>query len=275
MLPVSNIIEVKNLVKKYPVKGGSFTAVNDISFSVPHGEFFGFVGPNGAGKTTTINILCTLLKATSGEVKVNGLDVARSRDAVRSSIGIIFQEPALDLELTAWENLSLHARLYGIDKATFKTRAMDLLGMVELTDWKDAPVRSFSGGMKRRLEIARGLLHYPKLLILDEPTIGLDPQTRALIWRHLKQIREKEDISVFLTTHYLPETEQCDTVAIMDKGRIIAFGSPEELKAKYNHDSMDAVFIDATGHGIRDEELSSEAQARVDYQKGPNAMWRR
>lgn len=265
-----NIIEVKNLVKKY----GDFTAVNDISFTVPHGEFFGFVGPNGAGKTTTISILSTLLKATSGEVRVNELDVSKSRDRVRGSIGIIFQEPALDLELTAWENLLLHARLYGIDMKTFQTRAMDLLGMVELTDWKDARVRTFSGGMKRRLEIARGLLHYPKLLILDEPTIGLDPQTRALIWRHLKQIREKEDISVFLTTHYLPETEQCDHVAIMDKGNIVAFGTPEELKRQFGHDSMDAVFIEATGHGIRDEELSSEAQARANFNKG-GGMWRR
>lgn len=265
---MTDIVSVQNLTKKYK----DFTAVNGISFSVERGEFFGFVGPNGAGKTTTISILATLLAPTNGDVKVAGYNVVSQKNAVRSSIGIIFQDPALDLELTAWENLDLHSRLYNLDKGVFRKRANELLALVELSDRRNSPVRTFSGGMKRRLEIVRGLLHYPKLLILDEPTIGLDPQTRALIWRYLKQIRETEEITVFLTTHYLPETEQCDHVAIIDRGSIIAYGTPEELKQKFGHDSMDAVFIEATGHGIRDEELSDEDQARVRHKQGQ--VWR-
>ncbi len=267
---INPIIFAQNLTKKY----GDFTAVNGISFEVGKGEFFGFVGPNGAGKTTTISMLSTMLKPTSGDVTVNHYDIVHQRDAVRHSIGIIFQEPALDVELTAWENLWFHARLYSMDKHVFYDRAIEMLTVVDLLDRWDKPVKTFSGGMKRRLEIARGLLHYPKILFLDEPTIGLDPQTRALIWRHLQIIREKEDITVFLTTHYLPETEHCDHVAIMDKGNIIAYGTPEELKKQYNHESMDAVFIEATGHGIRDEELSNEDQAKAKYKTGGNG-WRR
>ncbi|MEK7536115.1 MAG: ATP-binding cassette domain-containing protein [Patescibacteria group bacterium] len=265
---MNSIISVEHLVKHY----GDFVAVNDISFNLGKGEFFGFVGPNGAGKTTTINILATLLEPTSGTVSVASFDVTKDKDDVRSSIGIIFQDPSLDLELTAWENLELHARLYGVPKDVFRKRADELLTLVELLDRKNSIVNTFSGGMKRRLEIVRGLLHHPKLLILDEPTIGLDPQTRAYIWRYLKQIRETEEITVFLTTHYLPETEQCDHIAIIDKGSIIAYGTPEELKNKFNQQSMDAVFIEATGHGIRDEELSPEAQARVRHKSGMS--WR-
>lgn len=267
---INPIIKVDNLVKKY----GDFTAVNGISFEVGRGEFFGFVGPNGAGKTTTISMLSTMLKPTAGSVMVNHYDAAHQRDAVRHSIGIIFQEPALDVELTAWENLWFHARLYGMDKHQFYDRALSLLKLVDLLDRWDKQVKTFSGGMKRRLEIARGLLHYPKVLFLDEPTIGLDPQTRALIWRHLQAIREQEDITVFLTTHYLPETEHCDHVAIMEKGEILAYGTPEDLKRQYGQESMDAVFLDATGHGIRDEELSDEAQARVKFKSGGDG-WRR
>ncbi len=265
-----NVIEVKNLVKKY----GEFTAVDGISFSVGHGEFFGFVGPNGAGKTTTIHILSTLLKPTSGAVKVNGFDVVTDRNKVRGSIGLIFQDPSLDVDLTAWENLWFHARLYNMPNDIFESRARELLEVLELSDWSHKVVKTFSGGMKRRLEIVRGLLHHPKVLFLDEPTIGLDPQTRASIWRYLQHVREKEDITVFVTTHYLPETEQCDHVAIINKGKITDFGMPSELKQKYHQESMDAVFIEATGHGIRDEELTTEAQARASFKQG-GGMWRR
>ena len=265
-----NAIETKNLTKKF----GDFTAVDDISFSVGKGEFFGFVGPNGAGKTTTINMLSTLLSPTKGKVTVNGFDAVTERNQVRSSIGLIFQDPSLDVELTAWENLWLHAKLYGVPNEIFKKRAKELLDLVELTDRKDKIVKTFSGGMKRRLEIVRGLLHTPKVLFLDEPTIGLDPQTRALIWRYLKDFRKKEDVTILVTTHYLPETENCDHIAIIEKGKIIAYGTPRELKKKYKKDSMDEVFMEATGHGIRDEELSVEARARVNFKQG-GGLWRR
>ena len=264
-----NIIEVKDLIKKYK----DCTAVDGISFSVGRGEFFGFVGPNGAGKTTTISILSTLLAPTSGTVMVNDFDVAKQTNQVRSSIGIIFQDPALDVELTAWENLWLHAKLYDVPKDKFEERAKELLELVDMVEWKNKIVRSFSGGMKRRLEVVRGLLHHPKVLFLDEPTIGLDPQTRALIWQYLKNLRAKEDITVFVTTHYLPETENCDHIAIMDKGKIIAYGSPEELKTQFNQHSMDGVFIEVTGHGIRDEELSADATARTQFKQ--RGGWRR
>ncbi|MEK7534037.1 MAG: ATP-binding cassette domain-containing protein [Patescibacteria group bacterium] len=265
-----NAIEAKNLTKKF----NGFIAVDNISFSVGKGEFFGFVGPNGAGKTTTINMLATLLTPTKGKVIVNGFDAVTQRDQVRSSIGLIFQDPSLDVELTAWENLWLHAKLYGVENNLFKKRAKELLDLVELTDRKESIVKTFSGGMKRRLEIVRGLLHHPKALFLDEPTIGLDPQTRALIWRYLKDFRAREDVTILLTTHYLPETENCDNVAIIEKGKIIGYGTPETLKKKYKQDSMDAVFIEATGHGIRDEELSVEAQSRVNFKQG-GGIWRR
>ncbi len=261
---MKNVIQVKNLVKKY----GDFIAVDSLSFNVGKGELFGFLGPNGAGKTTTINILATLLEPTSGTVKVNNFDVVKERDQVRSSIGLIFQDPSLDAELTAWENLWFHAKLYSIPSNLFKARAKELLQLVELENWKHKIVKSFSGGMKRRLEIVRGLLHHPKVLFLDEPTIGLDPQTRSLIWQYVKSFREKEDVTIFVTTHYMPETEHFDHIAIIDKGSIIAYGSPEELKKQFKQNSMDAVFMEITGHGIQDEELSSETQARIHYKQG-------
>lgn len=264
-----SIIEVKKLVKKY----NGFTAVDGISFSVGEGEFFGFVGPNGAGKTTTINVLSTLLTPTQGGVIVNGHDVGSDKDAVRASIGLIFQDPSLDVELSAWENLYLHSKLYNVPKEIFESRANELLALLDLTEWKNKIVKTFSGGMKRRLEIARGLLHHPKVLFLDEPTIGLDPQTRAHIWTYLKSFREKENITVFVTTHYLPETEHCDHIAIIDNGKIVAFGTPEQLKSKFNKHSMDEVFIEATGHGIRDEELSAKDVARMRFKQGGG--WRR
>ena len=261
---MKNVIEVKNLVKKY----GDFTAVDSISFSVGKGELFGFLGPNGAGKTTTINMLATLLEPTSGTLKVNGFNAVTQKNQVRSSIGLIFQDPSLDVELTAWENVWLHAKLYNVPNALFRTRAQELLRLVDLENWKNKIVKSFSGGMKRRLEIVRGLLHHPKVLFLDEPTIGLDPQTRALIWQYLKSFREKEDVTIFVTTHYLPETEHFDHIAVIDKGTLIAYGSPQELKKRFKQNSMDAVFMEITGHGIRDEELSSQIQARIFHKQG-------
>lgn len=223
---VEDIIEVKNLVKDY----GDNLAVNNINFSVKKGEFFGFLGPNGAGKSTTINILCTILGRTSGEVLIGGKDVYLEQDAVRKDIGIIFQEKTLDENLTARENLMIHARLYGVEKKIIEQRINEVLEIVELLDRKKDYVKTFSGGMKRRLEIARGLIHYPKVLFLDEPTTGLDPQTRAHIWEYLIKLKNQHNMTIFLTTHYMDEAEICDNIAIMDSGKIVAYGSPMKLK---------------------------------------------
>ncbi len=261
---MSNTIEVKDLTKSFK----DFQAVKGLTFNVKKGEIFGFVGPNGAGKTTSISMLCTLLHPTSGEAKVNGFDVVHQQSEVRSSIGIIFQDPALDIELTAWENLYFHAKLYNVPKKLFQSRAKELLDFVELTDRKDKPVKTFSGGMKRRLEIARGLLHHPKVLFLDEPTIGLDPQTRTSIWEYLTQLRDKEQITIFATTHYLPETDNCDRIAIIDQGQLVALASPAKLKTHFKAKSMDEVFIKSTGHGIRDEELAGADQAKERFKSG-------
>ncbi len=221
-----NIIEVRNLTKRY----GSFNAVKGISFAVRQGELFGFLGPNGAGKSTSINMMCTLLKVTDGTAILNGHDIVRDKVAVRKDIGIIFQEPSLDDNLTAMENLKLHCVMYKVDKAVRQQRIAEVLEMVELTDRQDNLVKTFSGGMKRRLEIARGLLHYPRILFLDEPTIGLDPQTRAHIWKYITELRRRENITVFLTTHYMDEAEYCDRVAIMDHGEIVVLDTPANLK---------------------------------------------
>lgn len=221
-----NIIEVKNLVKDY----GDNLAVDNISFNVKKGEFFGFLGPNGAGKSTTINILCTILGRTSGEIFINGKDVYTDQDEVRKNIGIIFQEKTLDENLTARENLLIHARLYGLDKEVIDGRIDEVLDIVELLDRKNAIVNTFSGGMKRRLEIARGLIHYPKVLFLDEPTTGLDPQTRAHIWDYLIKLKKEHNMTIFLTTHYMDEAEICDNIAIIDSGKIVAHGTPIQLK---------------------------------------------
>lgn len=264
-----SIIEVKKLTKKF----NDFTAVDQISFNVNAGEIFGFLGPNGAGKSTTIGMLSTIIAPSEGEVTVAGFDIYHQRDDVRRSIGIIFQEPSLDVDLTAWENLKLHAALYGLSNELFQKRAHELLTLVQMEERKDKLVKTFSGGMKRRLEIARGLLHHPKILFLDEPTLGLDPQTRSSIWKYLHDLRDREKITIFLTTHYLPETEHCNHVAIINNGKIIVYGSPAELKQQYGKDSMDEVFIEATGHGIMDEDLSKEAQARVKFKQGGG--WRR
>jgi ABC-2 type transport system ATP-binding protein len=224
---ISPAIEVEDLVKSY----GAVDAVRGVSFTVPQGEVFGFLGPNGAGKSTTINVLCTLAKATSGSARVSGFDVATQRDAVRRQIGLVFQDTTLDGYLTAAQNLQVHAELYGVDRGVIATRMDQMLRMVDLADRRDKPVMTFSGGMKRRLEIARALLHSPRVLFLDEPTIGLDPQTRSSIWRYIRALQETEGTTIFMTTHYMEEAEFCDRIAIMDRGEIVVLDTPEALKA--------------------------------------------
>jgi ABC-2 type transport system ATP-binding protein len=220
------VITVRGLVKRY----GRLEAVAGIDLDVSTGEIFGFLGPNGAGKTTTIQILCTLLRATEGSARVAGYDVDRDPDAVRSCIGLVFQDPSLDEQLTARENLQFHAMIYNVPRAARPRRIDAVLEMVGLQDRASSPVRTFSGGMKRRLEIARGILHAPQVLFLDEPTQGLDPQTRAHIWEYLNELRRSEDITVFMTTHYMDEAEYCERIAVIDHGHIVAVGSPDQLK---------------------------------------------
>ncbi len=230
----SPAIEVEALVKSY----GEVEAVRGVSFTVPRGEVFGFLGPNGAGKSTTINMLCTLALPTSGTAWVSGFDVARERDHVRRHIGLVFQDPTLDGHLTAMQNLRLHAELYDIDHGDIAGRIEQMLGMVELLDRRDQPVLAFSGGMKRRLEIARGLMHSPRVLFLDEPTIGLDPQTRSAIWRYIRALQEREGTTIFMTTHYMDEAELCDRIAIMARGEIVVLDAPEALKAGVGADRV-------------------------------------
>lgn len=220
-------VRVDGLVRRF----GDFTAVDAISFTVEENEIFGFLGPNGAGKTTTINMLCTLLRPTAGTAQVGGYDVEQQPSEVRSSIGLIFQDPSLDEELTAYENMRFHAMLYDVSRPDFLRRSEALLEMVELTDKAGDRVRTFSGGMKRRLEIARGLLHDPQVLFLDEPTLGLDPQTRRHIWEYLNRLRQRRGTTMFMTTHYMDEAENCDRIAIIDHGEIIAIDTPENLKS--------------------------------------------
>jgi ABC-2 type transport system ATP-binding protein len=227
-------IQVNGLEKSF----GEVEAVRGVSFEVAAGEVFGFLGPNGAGKTTTINMLCTLAKPTGGSALVAGHDVVRERDDVRRHIGLVFQDPTLDGYLTAEQNLRLHAELYGIDGALVPARMRQVLEMVGLWERKDAPVRTFSGGMRRRLEIARGFMHSPRVLFLDEPTIGLDPQTRSSIWRYIRQLKEAEEITIFMTTHYMDEAEFCDRIAIMDRGEIVALDTPAALKAQVGADRV-------------------------------------
>jgi ABC-2 type transport system ATP-binding protein len=209
---------------------GRLVAVKDVSLTVRSGEIFGFLGPNGAGKSTTIKMLCTLLKPTGGRASLAGYDVASQPDAVRRAIGLVFQDPSLDERLTAAENLYFHAILYGVSAADRKKRTAEVLRMVDLFDRRNDLVKTYSGGMKRRLEIARGLLHYPTVLFLDEPTVGLDPQTRAHIWEYLHQIRTREGMTIFLTTHYMDEAENCSRIAVIDHGELVATDTPAELK---------------------------------------------
>ena len=227
-------ISVRGLVKNY----GEVEAVRGVEFEVATGEVFGFLGPNGAGKTTTINMLCTLVTPTAGSASVAGHDVVRERDDVRRNIGLVFQDPTLDSYLTAEQNLRLHAELYGVQSALVKPRMQQVLTMVGLWDRKDSVVGTFSGGMRRRLEIARGLMHSPRVLFLDEPTIGLDPQTRRSIWEYIGELKEREEITIFMTTHYMDEAEWCDRIAIMDHGEIVALDTPETLKAGVGTDRV-------------------------------------
>jgi ABC-2 type transport system ATP-binding protein len=222
----SPAISVRSLRKSF----GEFEAVRGVDFEVATGEVFGFLGPNGAGKTTTINMLCTLSKPTGGSASVAGFDVVAARDDVRRHIGLVFQDPTLDGYLTAAQNLRMHAELYGVERAVVAPRMRQVLEMVGLWERRDAQVLTFSGGMRRRLEIARGLMHSPRVLFLDEPTIGLDPQTRSSIWGYIRQLQESEEITIFMTTHYMDEAEFCGRIAIMDGGEIVALDTPEALK---------------------------------------------
>jgi ABC-2 type transport system ATP-binding protein len=227
-------IEVLDLKKSFD----EVEAVRGVSFEVAPGEVFGFLGPNGAGKTTTINMLCTLATPTGGAARVAGHDIVTERDDVRRHIGLVFQDPTLDGYLTAEQNLRLHAELYGVDAALVPGRMRQVLEMVGLWERRGATVATFSGGMRRRLEIARGFLHSPRVLFLDEPTIGLDPQTRSSIWRYIAQLQEREEITIFMTTHYMDEAEFCDRIAIMDQGEIVALDTPEALKAQVSADRV-------------------------------------
>jgi ABC-2 type transport system ATP-binding protein len=243
-----SIIQVKDLVKNY----NGVEAVRGVSFEVREGETFGFLGPNGAGKTTTINVLCTLLSPTSGSAFVNGFDCTEKPHDVRSSIGLVFQEVTLDNELTAYENLKFHCYLYNMERRTAEARIDEILGVVGLGERRNDYVKEFSGGMKRRLEVARGLLHRPRVLFLDEPTLGLDPQTRRQVWDFIGQLKTSEGNTVFLTTHYMDEAEVCDRIAVMDNGRIIACASPGELKSSLKGDT---IYIKTTDDGAARKEL--------------------
>lgn len=259
-MPDKNIIEVNNLVKKF----GNLVAVDKISFSVKAGEMFAFLGPNGAGKTTTIKMLTTLLSPTLGEIKVNGFDPTKEKHETRNSFGIVFQDPSLDNELTAYENLDFHGNLYHVEAKLRKERIDYLLRFVGLWDRKDDYVKNFSGGMKRRLEIARGLIHHPKILFLDEPTLGLDPQTRNYMWDYIKRLNKSEKMTVFFTTHYMQEAEQyADRIAIIDHGKIVKQGNLRELKAATKTKSLEAAFLKLTGKEIREEQGNVKDRMRI------------
>ncbi|HKO28638.1 MAG TPA: ATP-binding cassette domain-containing protein [Solirubrobacteraceae bacterium] len=251
-------IEVRGLVKNYD----EVQAVRGVDFEVAAGEVFGFLGPNGAGKTTTINMLCTLVKPTAGSASVAGHDVVKERDDVRRNIGLVFQDPTLDGYLTAAQNLKLHAELYGVRSDLVKPRMEQVMTMVGLWERKDSPVGTFSGGMRRRLEIARGLMHSPRVLFLDEPTIGLDPQTRRSIWTYIRELQEQEQITIFMTTHYMDEAEWCDRIAIMDHGQIVALDAPETLKAGVGTDRV-SIQTDDDGGAIAALAERFDVEARL------------
>jgi ABC-2 type transport system ATP-binding protein len=260
------MIEVRDLVKKF----GDFCAVDHISFEVAEGKIFGFLGPNGAGKTTTIKMLTTVLQPTSGTLRVDGFDPQREQHQVRRAFGIVFQDPSLDEELTARENMDLHGVLYGVPAAERKERIEALLKFVELWDRRDDFVKQYSGGMKRRLEIARGLLHSPKVLFLDEPTLGLDPQTRNHLWGFIRSLSREQGVTVLFTTHYMEEADRtADEIAVIDRGKIVAKGAPSELKERTQKATLEEAFIALTGHAIRDEDATSMDRMRMMRQ-----MWR-
>lgn len=261
------MINVENLTKQY----GDFKAVDNISFEVKKGEVFAFLGPNGAGKTTTIKMLTTLLQPTSGSIKIAGNNPVTNPSAVRKSFGIVFQDPSLDDELTALENMDFHAILYGVEKGLRKKRVEQMLKFVELWDRRNELVKHFSGGMKRRLEIARGLVHHPQILFLDEPTLGLDPQTRNHIWSYVQDMSRDEGMTIFFTTHYMDEADKnASRIAIIDGGKIIAAGTSAELKEKTKTTSLEEAFLALTGKEIRDTEAGPEEHMRMRH-----SMWTR
>ena len=253
------MIRAHDLTKTY----GRLIAVDGISFEVEAGEIFAFLGPNGAGKTTTIKMLTTLLTPTRGRVEIDGLDPAAARNEVRKRFGIVFQDPSLDDELTAHENLDIHGVFYAVPRRLRAQRIEKLLRLFELWERRDEPVKRFSGGMRRRLEIARGLLHTPRILFLDEPTLGLDPQTRNQLWTQVAQLNAEERVTVFLTTHYMEEAERvASRIAIIDHGRIVAQGSPQELKRQTGAESLEQAFLALTGSSIREEDVTAADRNR-------------
>ena len=260
------MIRAENVTRKF----ADFTAVDGISFEVATGEIFAFLGPNGAGKTTTIKMLITLLAVTSGKIEIDGLDPMRHRNEVRRRFGVVFQDQSLDQELTAWENMDLHGALYSMPRKLRRERSETLLTMFELWDRKDSTVSEFSGGMRRRLEIARGLLHTPKILFLDEPTLGLDPQSRNQLWTHIKNLNQQEGVTVFLTTHYMDEADRAASrIAIIDHGKIVALGTSRQLQEQTHTQTLEEAYLSLTGSALRDQSADAKAQLRQAVR-----MWR-
>ena len=261
------MIHVESLTRKF----GDVTAVDNVSFTVEAGEIFAFLGPNGAGKTTTIKMLTTLLPPTSGKIEVDGLDPVRHQNEVRRRFGIVFQDPSVDSQLSAWENMELHGALYRVPRKVRRERSEMLLKAFGLWERKDGVVMQFSGGMRRRLEIARGLLHTPKILFLDEPTLGLDPQSRNQLWSYVKELNQKENVTVFLTTHYMDEADRvAGRIGIIDHGKLIALGTSQTLKQQTQKESLEEAFLALTGTEIRDE-----AAGPSDRMRAMARMWRR
>jgi ABC-2 type transport system ATP-binding protein len=259
------MIRVRNLKKTF----GSFTAVDDVSFDVEEGEIFAFLGPNGAGKTTTIKMLTTLLKPTAGSIELDGLDPLTQQNEARKRFGIVFQDPSLDGELTAWENMEIHGVLYHVPHKIRRQRSEELLKLFELWERRKEQVKKFSGGMKRRLEIARGFLHTPRILFLDEPTLGLDPQSRNQLWTHVKKVNEAEKVTVFLTTHYMDEADRvAHRIGVIDHGKLVVVDTPNAIKEQTGTESLEEAFLKLTGATIRDESANS-ADAMRQFAK----MW--